>query len=39
MGSGFGRSAHLTQELGNAAGMFSVDAGYMCMSEEAVVDS
>ena len=39
MGSGFGQSPHLTQELGNAAGIFYVDADYTCMSEEAVLYS
>lgn len=39
MGSGFGQNVHIIQELGNAAGMVYVDAGYLCMSEEAVANS
>lgn len=33
------KAPHLTQELGNAAGMFNVGRGYACMSEEAVIHS
>lgn len=39
MGSGFGQSTRLTQELGNAAGIVYVDADYTHVSEEAVVYS